>query len=423
MKNAGRIMPLPKGEYNSAVTYNLLDFVTHDGSSYICKKESMGNTPSENSEYWQLMARKGSSGGAVTSVNGMDGDVTLTAEDVGALSGEDNVFLGKRGIISGEDLDDFVLRKSGGYAVQRTDHTDMLTVFAISAHSTSALEFLHKYDMSFLRVRSTIDNNRYSPWKEIAFTTSNVTSATKATQDKNGNDIVNTYATKKEMNAVKKSVSDGKTLVANAITAKGVTTATDAEFATMATNIGRIQTGVNTSDATAVAANILSGKTAYVKGSKVTGTMAEKAGVTVDATATTQDSNYTYLNLPEGHYSATSKVRTPNSNIFAKSKIAVKSLAAFIPSGSGSATTQAVFTLPKACQLLEIEYSVTGGYYYSNELFIDNVSYGEGYPSKTISKTNVPAGTEIRLVAKRNNPDNLQSSVSANASIAYVHRI
>lgn len=315
MKNAGRIMPLPKGEYNSAVTYNLLDFVTHDGSSYICKKESMGNTPSENSEYWQLMARKGSSGGAVTSVNGMDGDVTLTAEDVGALSGEDNVFLGKRGIISGEDLDDFVLRKSGGYAVQRTDHTDMLTVFAISAHSTSALEFLHKYDMSFLRVRSTIDNNRYSPWKEIAFTTSNVTSATKATQDKNGNDIVNTYATKKEMNAVKKSVSDGKTLVANAITAKGVTTATDAEFATMATNIGRIQTGVNTSDATAVAANILSGKTAYVKGSKVTGTMAEKAGVTVDATATTQDSNYTYLNLPEGHYSATSKVRTPNSNL------------------------------------------------------------------------------------------------------------
>lgn len=115
--------------------------------------------------------------------------------------------------------------------------------------------------------------------------------------------------------------------------------------------------------------------------------------------------------------------RQINSNIFAKSKIAVKSLAAFIPSGSGSATTQAVFTLPKACQLLEIEYSVTGGYYYSNELFIDNVSYGEGYPSKTISKTNVPAGTEIRLVAKRNNPDNLQSSVSANASIAYVHRI
>ena len=36
------------------------------------------------------------------------------------------------------------------------------------------------------------------------------------------------------------SVSDGKTLVANAITDKGVSTATNATFATMATNIGKI---------------------------------------------------------------------------------------------------------------------------------------------------------------------------------------
>lgn len=189
--------------------------------------------------------------------------------------------------------------------------------------------------------------------------------------------------------------------------------------------VNNIQNLFETSaDATASSSDILAGKTAYNGTVLLTGTMKDRRGITVTAGATTQDDEYTYLSIPEeACYNANSKVRTPNSNIFAKSKIAVKSLAAFIPSGSGSATTQAVFTLPKACQLLEIEYSVTGGYYYSNELFIDNVSYGEGYPSKTISKTNVPAGTEIRLVAKRNNPDNLQSSVSANASIAYVHRI
>lgn len=41
-----------------------------------------------------------------------------------------------------------------------------------------------------------------------------------------------------DITALKKSVSDGKTLVAKAITDGGTTTAADAEFATMASNIG-----------------------------------------------------------------------------------------------------------------------------------------------------------------------------------------
>lgn len=45
-----------------------------------------------------------------------------------------------------------------------------------------------------------------------------------------------------DIDDLKKSVSDGKTLVANAITAKGVTTATDATFQTMADNVESIIT-------------------------------------------------------------------------------------------------------------------------------------------------------------------------------------
>lgn len=45
-----------------------------------------------------------------------------------------------------------------------------------------------------------------------------------------------------EITSLKKSVSDGKTLVAEAITNKGVQTATDAEFQTMADHIGSIKT-------------------------------------------------------------------------------------------------------------------------------------------------------------------------------------
>lgn len=55
--------------------------------------------------------------------------------------------------------------------------------------------------------------------------------------------VTTSYATKVSVEELKKSVSDGKTLVADAITEKGVETAADATFATMAENIEQIETG------------------------------------------------------------------------------------------------------------------------------------------------------------------------------------
>lgn len=58
--SAGRILILPKGSYDSTTTYEFLDAVYYQGSTYICKKTALNVLPS-NTEYWQIMAQGTSS--------------------------------------------------------------------------------------------------------------------------------------------------------------------------------------------------------------------------------------------------------------------------------------------------------------------------------------------------------------------------
>ena len=56
MASAGRILIMPKGEWNAETTYESLDLVFYGGTSWLAKKNVTGIEPSDaNSEYWFKM--------------------------------------------------------------------------------------------------------------------------------------------------------------------------------------------------------------------------------------------------------------------------------------------------------------------------------------------------------------------------------
>lgn len=56
MASAGRILIIPRGDYDANSTYEKLDLVKYKGTSWLAKKNATGVEPSEaNAEYWQNM--------------------------------------------------------------------------------------------------------------------------------------------------------------------------------------------------------------------------------------------------------------------------------------------------------------------------------------------------------------------------------
>ena len=92
------------------------------------------------------------------------------------------------------------------------------------------------------------------------------------------------------------------------------------DYSTNPWGSGKIQRGIYTplsNLGNVSTSNVLSGNTfTSSAGLGVSGTMPNKGSTTVDASAVTSDSNYTYLTIPaNGYYNTESKVRTPNSSM------------------------------------------------------------------------------------------------------------
>lgn len=78
MANAGRILIMPKGDWNAEAEYEMLDLVFKDGASWLAKKNVVGIEPSEtNTDYWMKMCEADLTSCLKLSGGTMVGDIRL----------------------------------------------------------------------------------------------------------------------------------------------------------------------------------------------------------------------------------------------------------------------------------------------------------------------------------------------------------
>lgn len=84
----GPVLSVPKGDWNADTTYERLNMVRHNSAAWICNvATSKGVEPTESSTDWYLQVKDTS---AVTSVNGMKGDVVITLTETETPPANDN---------------------------------------------------------------------------------------------------------------------------------------------------------------------------------------------------------------------------------------------------------------------------------------------------------------------------------------------
>lgn len=113
--NLGRVQPILRGAYDTLSTYEVLDFVTHNGSTYGAKQNvPAGNAPPD-ANYWQLMAQGATPAEILNALKSVDGEGSGLDAD----------------LFRGLEPSDFIPATSAAALLDRSNHTGQQPISSV----------------------------------------------------------------------------------------------------------------------------------------------------------------------------------------------------------------------------------------------------------------------------------------------------
>lgn len=129
MTDAGRVAMVPRGAYNNATTYEVLDIVTYNSQSYVARQTTTGNLPTDTSNWMPLITLLKASMTQLGIVKVDGSSITVDADGTihGHASAGVDTFNGRQGTVNpqlGDYEADDIAYINGGQSVTVSDELD-----------------------------------------------------------------------------------------------------------------------------------------------------------------------------------------------------------------------------------------------------------------------------------------------------------